>query len=338
LSERDDQITQNIKRITELTGWVFTRIGEARLVVTGEYSLFGQYRPRTLDEWIEIALPIPNFATDLLGKTARKFEVYVVAHFLEKHPEFPGLYFNTTVIIDPRGEIILSYRKHNGPNNLNTTYTAPGDVFQHFIEVFGEEALFPVADTPIGRLGVLVCGDIQYPEVARALALKGAEILIHPTAEIYRRSQAGWEAMRVARASENKVYLLSCTTGSFLGTDRPELGYRGRSQVISPDGDILAIADGPGEAVVSASVDVDRLRWRKTRLTGSGHNYNPTLLCRADLYAREYQRAMAWPTGVFSEKPLRSTEDCRAIARQIIRQKIEAGVLHRPSDLPTGEA
>ncbi|MBI3013732.1 MAG: hypothetical protein HYY65_01405 [Candidatus Tectomicrobia bacterium] len=169
LEERESHIQTNIRRITDLIGFLFHRIGEVKLAVTGEYSLFGQYRPRSTEEWIEIALPIPNFATDLLGETARKFEIYLVGHFLERHPEFPGRYFNTTVIIDPRGEIVLTYRKHNGPNNLNTTYTGPGDVYRRFIEVFGEEALFPVVDTPIGRLGVLVCGDIQYPEVARTL-------------------------------------------------------------------------------------------------------------------------------------------------------------------------
>jgi hypothetical protein len=161
--------------------------------------------------------------------------------------------------------------------------------------------------------------------------LKGAEVLIHPTAEIYRRSQGGWEAMRIARAAENKAYLLSCSTAAFLGTDRPVFGYRGRSQIISPDGDILAIADGPGEAVISASVDVDRLRWRKTRVAESGHNYNPTVLCRADLYAREYQHALAWPTGAFEESTLRSTSDCHAIAAEIIAKQIANGKLKRPA-------
>lgn len=330
LDERDTLIKRNIKRIKELTSWAINRVGEIKLAVTGEYSLFGQYRPRSLDEWIEMALPVPNFATDMLAETATKLELYMVGHFLERHVEFSGRYFNTTVIIDPQGRIVLTYRKHNGPNNLNTSYTGPGDVYRRFVEVFGEDALFPVVDTPIGRLGVFVCGDIQYPEVARCLALKGAEVLIHPTAEIYRRSQAGWEAMRVARAAENKVYLLSCTTASFLGTDRPEFGYRGRSQVISPDGDILAIVDGTGEAVISASLDVDRLRWRKTRIAGSGHNYNPTVLCRADLYAREYQRALSWPTGAFEEKPLRSTTDSQAIAAEIIARQVAAGRLRKP--------
>ncbi len=332
LDERDSLIQQNVKRIRELAGFAINRVGEIKLAVTGEYSLFGQYRPRSVDEWIEMALPLPNFATDMLAETAAKLSLYMVGHFLERHSEFPGRYFNTTVVLDPNGKIALAYRKHNGPNNLNTTYTGPGDVYRRFVEVFGEDALFPVADTPIGRLGVLVCGDIQYPEVARCLALKGAEILIHPTAEIYRRSQGGWEAMRIARAAENKAYLLSCTTAAFLGTDRPEFGYRGRSQIISPDGDILAVVDGTGEAIISASIDVDRLRWRKTRVAGSGHNYNPTVLCRADLYAREYQKALSWPTGAFEDKPLRSTRDCQSIASEIIARQIAAGRLNRPSE------
>jgi len=335
ISEREDCIRRNVKRITDLAGFVIKRWGETKLFATGEYSIFGVFRPRSIDEWIEIAMPIPNFATDLLGKAAKELKVYLAAHFLERHSEFPGLYFNTTVIIDPQGNIILTYRKHNGPNNLNVSYTSPGDVYQRFIEVFGEDALFPVVDTPIGRLGALVCGDLQYPEVARALSLKGAEVLIHLDASIYRRSQGGWEAMRVARATENKVYLLSCCTSAFLGTDRPEMGLRGRSQIISPDGDIMAIADGPGEAIISASVDVERLRWRKARVTKSGgHNYNPTVLCRANLYAREYERATAWPTNAFLERPMRSTEDARVIARKIIKKQIEAGLLKKPSDLP----
>jgi len=336
LDERDELIKKNIQRINELAGFAANRVGEIKLAVTGEYSLFGQFRPRSLEEWIAMALPIPNLATDLLAEAAVKLQIYLTGHFLERHPEFPGRYFNSTVLIDPRGKIVLTYRKHNGPNNLNTSYTGPGDVYQRFVEVFGEDALFPVADTPIGRVGIMVCGDIQYPEVTRALALKGAEIVLHPTAEIYRRSHAGWEAMRIARAAENKVYLLSCTTAAFLGTDRPEFGYRGRSQIISPDGDMLAIVDGPGEAVISAAVDIDRLRWRKTRVAASGHSYNPTVLCRADLYAREYQRAISWPTGVFADKPLRSTKDCQEIAAEIIARQIGAGRLKRPSEAGNG--
>ncbi len=330
--ERDEIIKQNIKRIIQLTSFAANRVGEIKIAVAGEYSLYGMYRPRSLEEWIELALPIPNFATDMLAEFAVKSEIYITGHFMERHSEFPGRYFNTTVLIDPNGKIVLTYRKHNGPNNLNTSYTGPGDVYQKFVSVFGEDALFPVADTPIGRIGIMVCGDIQYPEVARALCLKGAEILLHPTAEIYRRSHAGWEAMRVARAAENKAYLLSCTTASFLGTDRPEFGYRGRSQIISPDGDILAIVDGPGEAVISAAVDVDRLRWRKTRVAASGHNYNPTVLCRADLYGREYFRAISWPTGVFEEKPFRSNTECQTVAAKIIERQIADGRLHRPSE------
>lgn len=107
-----------------------------------------------------MALPIPNYATDMLAESCVKMKLYMTGHFLECHKDFPELYFNTTVIIDPSGKIILSYRKHNGPNNLNTSYTGPGDVYKRFVEVLGEDNIFPVVDTPIGRLGVFVCGDI----------------------------------------------------------------------------------------------------------------------------------------------------------------------------------
>ena len=110
----------------------------------------------------------------------------------------------------------------------------------------------------------------------------------------------------------------------------------GSGVIISPDGDMLAIVDGPGEAVISASIDIDRLRWRKTRVAASGHSYNPTVLCRADLYAREYQKAISWPTGAFADKPLRSTKDCQEIAAEIIARQIAAGRLRPPSEAGDG--
>ena len=66
--ERDELIKQNIKRITQLTGFAANRIGEIKIAVAGEYSLYGMFRPRSLEEWIDLALPIPNFATDMLAK------------------------------------------------------------------------------------------------------------------------------------------------------------------------------------------------------------------------------------------------------------------------------
>lgn len=325
LSERDEVVESNIRRIGELIGFAANRMGEIKLAVTGEYSLFGQFRPRSVDEWIQIADTIPNRFTDRLGEVAQASGVYLGAHALETIPRWPGRYFNTGLIISPSGDIIFKYHKHNGPNNLNTSYTGPADIYDEYVDEYGSDQLFPVVDTPIGRLGMFICGDLQYPEVARCVALKGAEVLLHPTADIYRRAQDGWEAMRRARAAENGCYVLSCTTGAFMGTDRPVDGYRGRSQVFGPDGMTLACADGPGEVVVTCSIDVDRLRWRRSKIGQTGHVYNQGVLIRSDLYGEEYRKAGRWPNNAFLKEPLTSTDASRSLAREIIDRLVREG-------------
>ena len=252
-------------------------------------------------------------------------------HFLERIEQWPDRYFNTGILVSPSGDIVLKYRKHNGPNNLNTDYTSPADIYSEFVDRFGIDAMFPVVDTPIGRIGMFICGDVQYPEMSRALALKGAEILVYPTADIYRRAQEGWEAMRRARAIENGVYLLSCSVGGFQGTDRPIDGWRGRSQVYGPDGATLVIADGAGEAVVSCSIDIDRLRLRRTQFNESGHAYNQMVLMRSDLFAGEYVRAKRWPNDAFLKQPLQTTADARKVAKKIMDRLLhEEKILIKP--------
>lgn len=329
LDERDEVISRNLARIGQLVSFAANRTGSIKLAVTGEYCLFGQYRPRSVEEWLRIAVPVPNKFTDQLGEIASRNGCYLTGHFLEKIEYWPDRYFNTGILVAPSGEIVLKYRKHNGPNNLNTTYTSPADIYTEYVERFGADSMFPVVDTPIGRIGMFICGDVQYPEMSRCLALKGAEILVYPTADIYRRAQDGWDAMRRARAVENGVYLLSCSVGGFKGTDRPEDGWRGSSKVYGPDGAILVEA-GSGEAVVTCTIDVDRLRLRRTHFGESGHMYNQMVLMRSDLFANEYVRAKRWPNDAFLKAPLRSTADARTVARHVMERLISDKNLIKP--------
>jgi hypothetical protein len=92
---------------------------------------------------------------------------------------------------------------------------------------------------------------------------------------------------------------------------------------------VLVIA-GTGEVVVSCSVDIDRLRLRKTAFRASGHAYNPMVLMRSELFAGEYARAKRWPNDAFLEKPLTSTADAGAIARGILERLVDEKNLLRP--------
>jgi predicted amidohydrolase len=327
---RDEKIEKNLNRIFELLHWTFNRVGEMRLAAVSEYSLIGQFRPRDVDEWLELAETIPGPVTDRIAEKTRELGCYFVGNLYERDDEWPGRLWNTNFIIDPHGDIILKYRKNNGPNNLNTVYTGPGDVYTEYTEKYGNLSMFPVVDTEIGVLGTLTCTDIIFPEMARALALQGAEVLIHPTAEPWSDVDAKWDIFRRSRAYENLAYFLSVCAGGFLGSDRPSSGYRGHSQVVDHLGTVQSIAAGPGEAVCVGTIDVDAVREMRSRKPGdSGHEWNQLVELRTDLFAEVYRQAKRWPNDEWSDKLLKSTTETRAYAREMIDRLISTGHLKR---------
>jgi predicted amidohydrolase len=328
---RDSIVEQNLERILTLLNWSFNRLGEIRLAAFSEFGLTGQFRPRSAEEWLELAEPIPGPVTDRIGEEAGRLGCYITGNIWERDESWPGRLLNTSFIVSPKREVILKYRKINGPNNLNNVYTGPGDIYSEYTERYGEMSMFPVVDTPIGVLGVLTCTDIIYPEMARALALQGAEVLIHPTAEPWSDIDQQWDIFRRARAAENWAYLASVCAGAFLGSDRPKAGYRGQSQIIDFNGNIMSIAAGPGEAVCVATVDVDAVRELRTRRPGkSGQEWNQLVELRAALYAEVYQRANRWPNDGWANRLLASTEETRGMAREIIDRLVAEGSLKEP--------
>jgi predicted amidohydrolase len=326
--EQDKVIGENVARLKELIEWThYQSDGRAKLMVTGEYALTGTYRPRSIEEWMRLALPIPNRFTDELGETAKRFGCYIATQFMERDDNFPGLFFDTAVIIDPEGKVALKYRKHNGPNNLNVQYLAPGDVYDKYVATYGEDSLFPVLDTPLGKLGCFICYDINFPEVARCLALKGAEVLIHLTASTITLSQH-WEELKVARAWENAAYLVSADVGPWTESRWPLEFSQGSSTIVSYTGDVIGCTNGPGERVVTAEINLAPLRKRRASLVP--HQINPFFQLRASLYAKEYARAQAWPLNSFNQEPMRDRAEATEIAENLVAGWIERGQLKQP--------
>ncbi|OGQ52675.1 MAG: hypothetical protein A3I10_06140 [Deltaproteobacteria bacterium RIFCSPLOWO2_02_FULL_57_26] len=327
---RDEIIRENLDRIFELLDWTFLRLGDARLAVFSEYGIIGQYRPRSVDEWLALAETIPGEVTDRIGKKAKERGCYIAANLYERDDEWPGRLFNTSFIVSPEGKVILKYRKNNGPNNLNTLYTGPGDIYSEYVKRYGEDSMFPVVDTEIGRLGCLTCTDVVFPEVARCLALRGAEVLIHCTSEPYAPEGEAWDVLRQARAYENLCYFLSVNAGAFVGSNRPTAGYRGMSQIVDYLGRVQSTSTAPGEAVVTGTIDLNSLRWERTRMPDSGHVWNFLIELRSDLYASVYAKARRWPNDGWHNRKLQSTSETRALARQIIERLIREGNLIPP--------
>jgi predicted amidohydrolase len=139
-------------------------------------------------DYISASEVVPGPTTEFLGKIARKYNLYIVAGILEKNGD---TVFNTAVLIDRDGNFAGKYRKVSLPREEIDGGITPGNSF-------------PVFDTDFGKIGLMVCWDVTFPEPARALAQKGAEIIFLPI-------WGGDVILTKARAIENQVYVVSST-------------------------------------------------------------------------------------------------------------------------------
>ena len=238
----------------------------------------------TVEELLgKLAVPIPNDHTERLVEKAREHGVYIQSgSMIESDERWPGRVFNTTCLIGPEG-ILYRYRK------VNTWIPYEVHSSPHDLIVDGyDEPLFPVADTPIGRLGCAICYDWLFPEALRQLAANGAEVLIRVSAYMdpwgATEPLNWWGVVNRCRALENTAYVVAANQGASL-RHYPPYSWPGGSQVVDFDGRLLAEATpGPGERIVTAPIDISALRHeRQTRV---GHHMLAHLRTEAyDVYA-----------------------------------------------------
>ena len=144
-----------------------------RLIVFPEFAHAAPVYPTVAELRDKLALPIPNEHTERLTAKAREHGVYIQSGtMLEVDARWPGVVFNTTCLIGPEG-ICYKYRKVN-PWIPYEVHASPHDLPGY------DEPLFPVADTPLGRIGCAICYDWLFPEALRQLTANGAEVLVHP--------------------------------------------------------------------------------------------------------------------------------------------------------------
>jgi predicted amidohydrolase len=214
----------------------------------------------------KLAVPIPNEHTERYVEKARELGVYIqTGTFLERDDRWPGVVFNATCLVGPEG-ILSRYRKVN-PWIPWEVHASPHDLPGY------EEEMFPVADTPIGRLGCAICYDWLFPEALRQLTANGAEVLIRVSAYMDPWGATApmdwWTVVNRCRALENVAYVVAANQGASL-SHYPPFSWPGGSMVVDFEGRILAQADpGPGEKIVVAPVDVGALRHE--RATRRGH-------------------------------------------------------------------
>ena len=211
----------------------------ADLVVFPELSTTGNIKERDKRFgriFVKKADTIPGRITDVLGRQTKRYKVYAVIGLSELHPEIPGMLYNSSVLIDSKGEIVgVQHKMH-----------IPGEEKHYFISGTSCD----VHKTDLGNIGISICYDGRFPEFTRTLALKGAEILcmIWNLSSLLNPPEL-LEHITATRATENKIYVISCNR---IGSDG-KIVFCGHSVISDPVGNFLAKA-GNEATIITATL------------------------------------------------------------------------------------
>ena len=236
-----------------------------RLIVFPEFAHAAPIFPTARELHDKLAVPVPNEHTERLVLKAREHGVYIqTGSMIEADPRWPGAVFNTTCLVGPEG-LLSKYRKVN-PWIPYEVHSSPHDIEGY------DEPLFPVADTPIGRIGCAICYDWLCPEAIRQLAMNGAEILVRVSAYMdpwgATEPMNWWTIVNRCRALENVAYVVAANQGASL-RHYPPYSWPGGSQIVDFDGRLVVEASpGPGERIVVGPVDVGALRHERESRQG----------------------------------------------------------------------
>lgn len=196
------------------------------------------------------AEPIPGPTIELLAERARRHDVYIHAGSIqESRPGDPRMY-NTTALIDPRGNIIAKYSKIH---MFDVVLDGVASYQESATVSPGDEIV--TADVDGFTVGLTICYDLRFPELYRILALRGAEIIFQPAAFTLTTGKDHWETLIRARAIENTVYMVSPAQ---VGSYAEGKWSWGRSMIVNPWGTVLTTAPDE-ETVVIANLDRETL-------------------------------------------------------------------------------
>lgn len=253
-TETNADCEQNLKTAQRLTAEAAAK--GAGLIVFPEVFLASFPENATLEEKLEAAHETDSRAVDSMLKIAVDNGMWMIFGMYE--PASDRKNYNTTIVADDKGSIRRVYHKthlYDAFNYLESDFNAAGD------------KLFDPMDTPFGKLGLMVCYELRFPEIARHQALNGADIVIVPSAWSDGEGKlAQLELLTRSRALENTVFVAMCD----MGRERV-----GNSMVVDPLGNVLARA-GAEEELLIAEIDTELIE-RTRRTVPSLANRRPEL-------------------------------------------------------------
>lgn len=310
----------------------------AKLLAIPEGAITGFYdehaRLGTKEICDKIALRLPGEETEVLAEKARQWGIYIIAAAKVEEPDlFPGRFFNTVFIIDPSGKIVHRYRKHRVfPAEGSST---PYDLYDEWLEKVGSgvDAFFPVADTPIGRIGTLLAFDGKFPEAGRALALNGAEIIYRGGEFELHRRYGYTDVMNRAHAVNNSCYVIAPSNGPKymdLSEDRPSMtgSVSGGGMIVNYRGQILCKIDNTNVTYAAAMVNIQELREYRSKASVYTLPYTTPEMW-AGIYA-SLAKKYGYPknTHIDEEPPAYSERKQRM--RDLVADLIRQGVIEGP--------
>lgn len=332
------EIMRNLDHLSHLiaaASWLSSLDLPVRLVIVPEGALQG-FTDEVFDMdhatyARECAIDIPGEETRFLGDLARHWNCYIMAQAKARHPEFPDRFFNVGFALDPQGEIILMHYK------LATLYpvehsVTPHDVWDQWLEINGRslDSFYPVADTEIGRLGVLMANEGSYPENARGLAMNGAEVVYRASYPHPHTGNEFFEIQNRARALDNNLYILAPNMGTYYLTSESDLPidtFGGQSMIVDYKGRIVGRQDyGAGSTYVAGTIDIEALRHHRTH--AQWDNWMKDL--RTEVYQLIYEQPI-YPKNLYLERePYKHADFRREVIERQIDLLVERDIWKRP--------
>jgi predicted amidohydrolase len=339
---RREEIAKNLEHIEHLFKAAFWLGGldqPVRLVAIAEGALQG-FTDEVMDldhetYARECAIDIPGPETERIGALARKWDVFVMGQAKARHPEFPGRFFNIGFVISPAGEVILRHHKLVPLLPVEHSVT-PHNVWDRWVELYGSglDAFYPVVDTEIGRLGIMMANEGSYPENARGLAMNGAEVVYR--ASFPHRASDAFEVQTRARALDNNFYVIAPNLGTYYLTadsDTPIDTFGGGSLIVDHQGRVIGrLANSGGSSWVAGTVDIEALR--RFRVNSKWGNWMKDLT--TEQYRVIYEEPV-YPKNLYLERsPYTHDSYYTEVLRPNIERLIERGTYARPGGSEPG--
>ncbi|NNM96088.1 MAG: hydrolase [Candidatus Dormibacteraeota bacterium] len=337
---RREEIARNLEHISEMTkaaSWLSGMDLPVRLIAIPEGGLQG-FTDEILDsdheEYArECAIDIPGPETDYLGKLANRWKAFVIAQAKARHPEFPDRYFNVGFVIEPEGGTVILKHYKLAPLHPVEHSVTPHNVWDRWIELYGSglDAFYPVADTSIGRIGIMMANEASYPENARGLAMNGCEIAYRGPYPAPGVMSGMFSVQNRARALDNNMYVVAPNLGTYYLDKNSETAidtFSGGSQIVDYCGRVVAeVPHGAGSTWIAGTIDIEALRY--FRQTAEWDNWMKDLT--TEQYQLIYQNPI-YPKNLYLDrKPFTHAEYREEVTRRQVQVLQERGVWARPA-------